>query len=601
MKKNLKFLGFAAPVLAAASLSAADLKSPFESLPSETLAAFRFDNSPEMLDTYVEKTKIGKLLFSEEKVAEYKEFIQKLVDSEEAGGNFIQTLNEVGLELDDLYEMISSHIGGAIIDQEVPGHLTMPTVVLWAEMSDGIAERALNAVLDGSADEDGIERTDLELPGGPGARIRTIADGSSFLVSQLGNRFFFAIGQPRQAIESMEAAKAFEEAELEALGRFMAAQVGDGGDFLSSFYADGGVSSVRPNFESRLEILGDIQKLLDFVPAQTLQGLQAVDVDKLTKFGIWSGFVDMEERSVMFIGAPAPRKGLAKLMENESFDFSPPAWVPSSVNTYTSASFDMMKLYDFFLETAKKFMPPEQVEQQVQMGNMQLQMMLQSDIPTLLSSFGNRFHIVEYPIELVEIASPQGEMVEIPRSSQALVVDFSRPEILEAGLAQMAPMMQDPASPMTMIEEQGFKGIRMNDPNQGIITVAHGLGKLVFAVGSEDVASRIFSSLSNLPTGENALQNDPELREYLAENSIKPAMVFSYSRGEQVLKNLVPVMKSLSSSMKSASNEGAAELMEEFLELVPEESELEGLLGITFTRMFLNESGLVIEGSNEYK
>ncbi|EDY80435.1 hypothetical protein VDG1235_49 [Verrucomicrobiia bacterium DG1235] len=601
MKNKFTILSLAAPFVAAASLSAADLKTPFESLPAETVAAFRFDNSPETLARYVDNTRIGQLLLSDAKIVEYKAFVEKLIESEDADGNFIRTLGEVGLELDDLYEMVSSKFGAAVVEQEVPGHLAMPTILVWAEMRDGVAERAFNAVLEGSAENEGIERTDLELPGGPGARIRTIADGSSFLVAQLENRFFFAIGNVLEEITDMDAAKVFENAELEALGQFLASQQENGGDFLSTFYSDPGVSEIRPSFESRLELLGDVSKVLNFVPQQNLQALQSMDMDKFTKVGVWSGLVDMEERSVLFLGSPSPRSGIGKLFENEFFEFQPPAWVPVSVNTYTAASFDMTKLYDFLLDIAKKFSPPEQVEQQVAMGNAQLQMMLQTDIPTLISSFGKRIHVVEYPIEIVSVDSPDGASVEIPRSSQAVVMDFTRPEILQAGVAMLAGMAQNPNGGFELVDEQGFSGIRVQHPVQGDVTIAHGLGKLVIAVGTESTSSRIFSTLVNVPEGEDALANSSELREFVAEQGVKPGILFSFSRGEQMLKNLVPVLESLSSSMRASSGEETGALMDELVELMPSEDELEGLLGIAFSRMYYNDSGLVVEGVNQYK
>lgn len=601
VKNKIKFLGSVASIAAFATSSFAELKSPFESLPAETIAAFRFDNSPETLQQYVDNTKMGQLLFSDEKIAEYKAFIEQLIESEEKGGNFVQKLGEVGLELDDLYDMVASHIGAAVVDYPVPGHLSMPTVFVWAEMGDGVAERAFQALLEGSAENENIERIDLELPGGPGARVRNLSDGSSFLVAQLENRFLFAIGHVREAVTDMEAAKVFETAELEALGQFMNAQAGSGGEFYSNFYSDSGVSSVRPDYETRLEVLGDVQKLLDFVPPQNRQAVDALDADAFTKVGIWSGFVDMEERSVLFLGAPSPREGVSKLFENEFFEFQPPAWVPSSVNTYTAASFDMMKLYDFALETAKKFMPPEQVEQQVAMGNAQLQMTLQTDIPTLLSSFGKRIHVVEYPIEIVSMEMGEGKSVDIPQNSQAIVMDFTRPEILQAGMAMVGAMAQNPASGMQLVDEMGFTGIRMSQPGQGNVTIAHGLGKLVIAIGNESTSSRIFSTLTNLPEGEDALANDPELREYLSEAGVKPGMVFSYSQGDKMLKNLVPVLKSVSDNMQSAAGGENAELMEMLFELIPSEEELEGLLGIAFNRMYYNESGLILEGVNQYK
>ena len=599
MNYKTKLLSCLAPLAATAGLAALDLTTPFEALPAETVAAFRFDNSPEMLAEYVEKTRMGQLLFSEEKIVEYKAFIAELIDSKEEGAAFLQRLTNIGLEMEDLYEMASSHFGAAVVQQEVPGHLSMPTILVWAEMGAGVAERAFGAVLEATADKEGIERTDLELPGGSGARIRTLADHSSFLVGQLEHRIFFALGNVREVIEDMAMAKVFEDAELEALGRFMAAQLGGGGEFLTSFYSDPWVGGIRPDFYARLELLGEVASLLDFLPAQSVQLANALELERFTKVGVWSGLVGMEERSVAFLGVPEPRSGIAQLLENEFFEFRPPAWVPSSANTYSAASFDMSKLYDFALDTAKKFIPPEVVEQQLAKGNAQLQTALQADLPTLLSAFGNRLHVVEYPIEIVTVDGADGTSMEIPRKSQAMVMDYSRPEILEAGLALLAGMRQ--GSSFELIDEQGFRGIRVEDPRQGVVTIAHGLGKLVFTVGTQDTSSRVFSTLANLPQGEEALAGSLEFQEFVRGGNVKPGMLFSYSRGEDVLKNLVPVLKSLGGTLRASSGGESGEFVEKAMELIPSEEELEGLLGITFSRVYYNEAGIILEGSNQYK
>jgi len=597
-----KLVVLAASALAAALVCAEDLKSPFESLPAETFGAIRLDNSPGVLDDFVESTRVGQLLFSPQKIEDYKEFLESMIESEDQGGELVRKLNEVGLDMDDLYAMASSKIGGAVIDKEVPGQESMPTIFVWAEMSDGLAERVFNAVLEGSSESEKMERIDLDFPGGPGARIRDLTDGTSFLVSQLGNRFLFAIGYVTSVLEGPEAAGLYEEAELDALGRFMNAQLGDGGEFLSRFYDDPGVSSARPDFYSRIEALGDFGKLMELLPLDSKQIVEALDLEQFTKLGIWSGFVQSEEKSTLFLGAPRPRRGLARLLDNEVFEFAPPVWVPASVNSYSVSSFDMNKLFDFGVETARKFLPPEQVEQSIVLMDAQLQAMLQTDIATLMGSFGNRFHAVEYEFEMAAVQMPDGSSLEIPQASQALVVDFTRPDILEAGLAQMAPMLQSPGSGMQIIQEQGFKGVRMENPAQGsTITIAHGLGKLVMAIGSEDTASRIFSTLSNLPEGDEALANSPDFREYLAENRVRPAMIFSYTQGDKALKSLMPVLKSFWLGMMKQAGSDAEAIGSSLMDLLPSDEEMEGLLGIAFSRMFATEKGIVIEGSNQYK
>lgn len=598
MNISKTLLSVAATATLVGAAQGADLKSPFESLPAETVTAARFDNSPATLSQYVDNTKIGKLLFSEEKIAEYKNFIQETIEAEGGEAGFLQKLGEVGLELDDLYAMITSEIGAAVVMQPVSGFKPMPTMLIWAEMEPGVADQAYGAILEASSEKDNVERTDLEFPGAAGARIRTLPDGSSFLIAKLENRFFFALGQVMEPISTQEEALLFEDAELNALGYFLQAQQSNGGRFLETMYADPGISSARPDHESRLEILGDITKLVDLLPPQNAQMVTSLELDKFTKVGLWSGFEDMAEKSVLFLGAPSPRTGIASLMENEPFEFEVPAWVSSSANTYTSVSFDISKLYTLFIETAKKMVPPEVVDQQIAGANQQLQMMLQTDIQTIVSSFGKRAHVVEYPLELVSTPTGNGSSVDVPRAPQVVVLDFNRPEILQAAMA-MVGGFAGPASGLEMIDEQGFTGIRSANTPQGITTIAHGLGKLVIAVGTADTASHVFSAMNTVPEGDQALANEPELRAYLAENPPKPGIAFSVTRSDKILKNLIPVFETMSKAAQNSPEAGA--WASKLMDLLPSEEAFEGVLGVGFTRMYYTDSGYVVEGVSEYK
>ncbi len=599
MKTNKHLVSLAAAIACVASLPAAGLKSPLQSLPGETIAAIRFDNRPEVMDRYVETTKMGQLLFSEDKIAEYKAFIQNLIDEDEKAAAFVEKLRSFGLELDDLYALFSSELGAAVVQKEVEGFSPMPTLLFWADMDPDVANRVYAAILKATGEKDTLERTDQELAGISASRIRNREKGDSFLIAQLETRFLFAIGFPVD-IEGVTADDAvrFEDAEWEALGYFIEAQKGAGGSFLADFYDDAGVGAIRPSYETRLEVLGNLNKLLEYVPATAAPALEALEISQFNKLAIWSGLVDMEERSLVFLGVPTPRRGLATLVENDVFEFRPPAWVPASSNTYSSVSFDLARAYGVILDIAKKFGDPVMIDQNVAMADQQLQATLQTDIATLLSSFGEVFHMVEFPIEISTVEF-MGESSEVPRAPQVFVMDFSKPEVLEAALGMAQSMASNPDSTLQFIEEQGFKGIRMPSP-QGEITVAFGSGKLIMATGSADVATRIFSALNNPPEGEDALINDPRLRAFLTSRSPKPGLAFSYAQGDQVLANLIPVFKMLGETMQAKSEESAS-VIEELTALLPAEDELKGVLGVVFSRMYVNEHGLVIEGFNEYK
>lgn len=597
-KSSLLALLTAVPLVA--PLSGAELKRPFEGLPAETVAAFRFDNSPEVRQHYVEQTKIGKLLFSDEKIAEYKAFVQSLVDENEEAAAFVAKLGEVGLGLDDLYAMLSSHLGAAVVMQDVAGFNPMPTLMIWSEMDEEVTARAYQALLDASGENEKIERTDEELAGAPVSRIRDAGTGSSFLVGKLENRFIFAIGLPRESIASPEEAVSFEQAEEEALGYFIQAQRTGEGGFLDAIYSDDGVSASRPDFEPRLEFLGDLRRFLDFLPPESSQTVEALRLKEFTTVAMWAGIQGMTERSLFFVGAPAPRQGIARLMENDMYDFQPPLWAPAAATTYSSFSFDIAKLYSIAIEIAKRASSPEVVDQQIAAANQQLQAMLQTDLDTFLASFGKRFHLLKYPVELVPMTMGD-TTAELPQEQQAFIMDFSNPQILDAAIAMfMGVAANNPNATATAVDEQGFKGIRTPSA-QGEIVIAHGLGKLIIAQGGETVASRVFSALQNPAEGQEALVNDPEFRAFVEQNAPRRGIAFSYSQGDKILKNLTPLVKTLGDTMRKASGEESGEIFDRLTELFPSEEELEGTLGPLFTRVYFNDAGLIVEGANEYK
>lgn len=574
------------------------LKSPFESLPAETEVAVRFDNSAATRKEYVDSTKLGKLLFSDDKIEEYKAFIDQLIEGDEDAAKFVSGLEAIGLDLEDLYGMLSSHIGAALVKQPVEGFSPMPTLVLWAEMEQDVVDEAYSSILATAAEKETVERIDQDLSGVTGSRIRNAERGDSFLTVKLENRFILAIGFPVDVVTTKEEAEVFEDAEWEVLGAFVQAQQENGGEFLNSFYSAPGISAIRPDFNARLEALGDLTKLIDYIPAKSAQAVQLLNLRQFENFAAWSGLSGMTEKSVMFIGVPAPRSGLGTMIEAEVFDFSPPAWVPSAVNSYSSFSFDFAKLYEVAIGIAKGAMPPAMVDQQVAGANEKLQAALQIDLDTLFASFGGRMHIVEYPMETVTMNVGENT-VDVPRSPSAFVIDFARSDILQKAVALANLIASNPQSGIQILDEQGFEGIRMQSQN-GAVTIAHGQGKVIFSVG-ETAASRVFALLNNPPEGDDALVNNSDYRSFIADHNPKPGIGFSYSKGDNMLKNLTPVFKGFSNAMANATEEKDALLLESLLELLPSEEELEGLLGSVFTRVHYDESGLIIEGTNEYK
>lgn len=602
--RSLSTLG----VLTLASLSPAAyaLHTPFEALPGETVAALRFDFSPAAMDDIVNQTEAGSLFFSADKIAQYKDFLERFLTEDEKGQEFGAILGELGLEPTDLFPMLASHLGAALVIEPVADREPLPTFLVWAEMEEEAADNALGALLRATEDSESMHRIDESVGGLDIYRISAPEDGYSFLLARLENRLFFAIGMspgvPVEEDEEMEDPLSpdpiYEAAELNVLGTFLQSQKDGGSTFLSNFYQDPGVAAARPQHESRAEILLDLVNLYDQIPAEEFQEIRKIGVDGFTRFALWNGLQGKVDHTVAVIGAPAPRTGIARLLDLESFNFEAAEWVPASVSQYSVMAIDIPNLFTIATDVARQFMPPEQLEQQLGMADAQLNGMFGVDIQTLLQSFGNRFHYIKYPSTLKDVQLGDQSM-KMPVASQGMVIDFDREDILQSIFGMVGAMAANPQSGMTTVDEQGFTGIRIAAP-QGEAVIAFGLGKIVYGMG-EGTASRIFSNLNTPPEGEEALRFAPEFRETQALVDNQPGVMFGYTDGDKAMGEIQTAVEFFESVLPPDESDDGFDLGQELMALVPSEEELKGLFGAIGNRAEVNDHGLLIEGLTEMK
>ncbi|MBL4574952.1 MAG: hypothetical protein JKY51_02495 [Opitutaceae bacterium] len=583
-------------------LWSSDLRAPLEALPENSLFAVRLENSEAMRKDLSEKTKLGALLFSPERIAAYKAYFSDLANSDEGFGSFVDELEEVGLTLDDLYGIISSEFGGGMALWDVTGFAPLPMLYLWLDTEPEMAEKVFNSILKSSVDSETVTREDQQVAGLDAARIRSNQDGSSALMTRLENRFLFVIGFPSDGVYTEELGEAYEEAEVQALGSFIEAQRGNEGGFLEAFLSEDEIVELRPEGHLYLEVLGDFQKMLPHFLKDKEDLIHQLGLDQLTKFAAWSSYEDKTVYSTLFLGAPVERKGLFSLVDQEAFDFQPPLWVPADLNVYSTAAMDFQSLYEIVIEEAGAYLEPGMLEQQLKFFNTQIQQVLQTDIETIFSSFGNRLHMLEYPMEIVEIREWVGVdeiKVPAPQQSIAMVIDFDQPEILARAISFASQFAANPMSGVEVFEEQGFHGIRLSAG--GAETVfAYGLGKLVFGQGS-GAASKAFSLLKNSPEAEDALINGTQFREFMARSTPEEGIAFSYAYGDKQIENMISVLDFFQQSLFTEKNAEIPPELQALRDLFPEKEEFEDVLGSIFSRSYTNEDGVVAEGVTELR
>ena len=585
-----------------AATGASALNTPFASLPASTIVALRMDQRPEAMQPYLEGTRLGATLFSEERIAEYKALLEQYLEEEEVGQKIAADLERYGLEPEDLYAVFSSHLGAAVIRHPVGGLAPMPTLVAWADLPAGSAEKMLSAVYKAVEEGEGTtERMDEEVAGTTVSRLRDLEDDSSFLLARLEDRLLFLVGSPPVgSIDSEADSLAYEEGEIEALGYFIQAQKGDGGAFLETLYEDPAIRVQRPSFPVRLELLGDVQALLELIPAEQAALIDQLGLRAFTRFGFWNGLEDGIERQSGIVGLPAPRSGIGRMFEVDAFSFSPPEWIPANVSAYSEAAVDLPRLYEVGLEVARKILPPEVVDQRIAMANQQLQGMLQIDLEGLIGSFGNRLHVLEYPMETQQVTLG-AETIELPVAAQAFAIDFDRPDIIQMALQMAGAFTANPESPVSKIEEQGFSGLRFKSP-EGDVVVAHGLGRLVFTKGNQ-LHTRIFSALNSPPEGEAALRTSPKFRAFIDEVAPAPGVAFNYTDGASVLGDLREVLGFAQQTLARQNPKLAeqSKYLDLFLEILPAEEEMAELIGSIHARMDVRDEGLTVESATDLR
>jgi hypothetical protein len=587
------------------ALLAAELRPSFEALPAETMVAGRIDNSPEILDAYRANTRLGEVLLSEKMAADFKAALEEALEETEAGQNFKGLMENFGLELEDLISLSQGQFGGAVINQPVDDEWNMPTFLVWVDGDPEVIGKTYGSILQAIEESEDHSRTDEKTGGFTISRVRVASTGSSFLIAKLENRIHFAMGYPLNgAIQDDEDNVAHEVAEFNMLGRFMVAAQGSGGGFLEEIQRDPAIAA-HAFSSARLEILGSIPRLLANSSEAERIYHGPLGVGRLRAFGAWARLEGSREEFTAVLGIDRPVAGLAKLLDLEPTLISPPEWVPSDVMTYAEMTFDLPRIYEVAKEIAGKMTRPEIVEAQLGQVDQQLQQTVQTDLAGLLGSFGKRVYYIDYPPVDTELDFGNGDSITIPSAQQVMVVDFSRPDILENAMELSGAVMNNPNSMISRVDELGFQGLRFAAPGN-FTTVAYGAGKVLFAVG-EGVETRAFSLLRNPPEETNALANDSRFREFLAAESPKPALALQYIDGRRAFAGVHSALNSMSEMfavagvfgpygmMNGVNDSSEGSVMEPFLSLLPEEEVLETLIRYIYSRMALDDTGLVLE------
>jgi hypothetical protein len=223
-------------------------------------------------------------------------------------------------------------------------------------------------------------------------------------------------------------------------------------------------------------------------------------------------------------------------------------------------------------------------------AEMQTQGWLGLDLPGVLSAFGTRHWIVAYPPQvaaaLAEARTARAEpgpLSGMPTFDRlALVWEVTDEAPFQKILQRLAPLAQT-----EVVEEQGFRGIRM--PNGPAMFV--GQQHLVVAIG-DDSLEKTLAAIRTPPAGEASLRESAAVARAAAMLPPAPARLFSIGDATHTGGMLGLVREFLAGLEAGDVTADSREFLETLRPLLPSAADMEGMFGVSTSLLETTDTGL---------
>ena len=595
-------------------------------LPAETIACVRMPDTRGFLASLREGTALGQKVLTNERLSGLVTLFQER--NTEGWETFTTSLSDVGLTPSELGGLLQEPWGaGWVLAPSETRDTPRSAVVFWADLEEEHID-TLYTVLD---QNDSLNyraaRTDLQLVGhavrqyaipqndpaenGAPATLANATDLSHLLITRLPGRMVAVIGTPESAPQVAQARDTGGDLNWDQLtdvetlhgiiSRYLAhAATGDDDGFAPRLAADPGISGAThlsrgdqaPTFA---EWFIDVPTILSFGqktmrqqngPEQADQFAAVSSALGLDQLGAFAGSVFSTDRGLQlrgFLGAPAPRRGLAALLDGATLPAAPPAWVPSDVG-YGHLAFDLSKVWDLTLDVATQVGGP-QAAQQLQFANAMAGGVVQSDIPTVLRSLGTAHRFVNLAAQAPNPQHPD----QIISQPFALIWDLADAAVMQRLMAFLT--QQAGAQPgVTAAEEQGFSGLRFDQ--QGVSGAAMlGTSNLVFGIGG-DLTDRVVTGLNNPPAPADTMAQDEVFLSGQAVLPYQDGFFFQFSDGGRDL--VAAARQIMTVALAPTVDPEAARQIEA---LMPSDDDLRAAVGASVAQMRLSDGGIILEGA----
>ncbi len=551
---------------------------------------------------------------------------------------FTEELAKYDLKISDLGLLLQGEAGFAVALEAREGKLPRPLGIGWLEPGGDLTARllaALDKVLVDHPSED-IRRTDIELAGHKVIHLsQTIARSRSavgidelrrlspderkalregraeaetvvvgqdhFLLSRQGDRLLMVMDFGPLEDEMQERLKGEAPPDdasnpaIEALkglvARFIAAHTDTEAGPTLSIAQTPGLSAALPTGVPLIEVLADLRPLVKLAETATdpklhriIKGLGA---EQLGAVAYRATLDENLLRSGFFLSSAEPRSGVMTLVDQPPLASQPPAWVPAEIVSYAHMRLDLAQAFEQIKKPLLEEMG-DQVRPILNLVENQLKSAVQADLATLFASLGSQHIMLAYPPHEIDDNDPDKAAAASDRS--AFVWQIKDEALWKRVFDAVAA-----ASGKEVVEEQGFKGVRFDEPNEGGAFVGHGY--LVVGLGA-GLTESVLSTLRNPPAGQASLTGSALLAR--ANELLPPVEGLAYHLTDmnRYVKTTRRMFSSLLNMTLKTHEEGDADdadlasTVKTLQKLLPSEDELEGVFGVEVGQVVASPQGL---------
>ena len=602
---------------AATARGADELKPSWACLPDTTALVTRIPSGEAFAEALRKQTRFGALLFN---VQRYEKLGKLLNDKDQSAWDELrEQLAKYDLKPSDLGSFFHGDAGYALALLPRMGQFPRPIGLGWAAPSGDLAER-LEAAVNKALEEKGGEelapkRTDLELGGHkvmhlalplPKAEVDADDDDDKpkeaakaeaehervlhLLLGRIENHLFLAHSFGLTSPD--EDADAELEALKDAFGRFLTVHTDDSPGrppLLEIAGAEGALPGGIPVFElfaDPQQIVKGLHKL-EFAQIQSV--IELLGIEQLGPIAYRAALEPEGLRSGVLISAPSPRKGLLALLDQPKLDARPPDWVPADVISYQQLSFDLGAAYKHIVGLIEEEFGPVATAA-IDNVNAQLEQQIQADLPTLLSSIGNRHSFLNFAAK--DAANPDVTPSALDRSAFVW-------QIKDEELWLRILKLSSQAGAGKLSEEQGFTGVRV-ESQAATVGAFVGRGHLIVTIGA-DVIENVLAALRHPPEGAAALANAPLLARAGELLAPQPGLSYQVTDMNRYVQSAFKSMKTLFAVAEHQAAEtqqlddDSRKTLGALRDLMPGDEELEGVFGVVVGQGNVNEHGLVFK------